>query len=326
MPKVSVIVPVYNVAEYVEGCLNSLMAQTEKEIEIICVDDGSTDSSGQIVDETARKDKRIKVIHQKNGGLSAARNTGLDKATGEYVSFCDSDDYLHPEFFEKFIEIMNQTKADVVSGQLVPTHQKYPVAFEPLDEKKARLTVIDNPLETFLKKSIIATSACMRLYRRSAIKNLRFIEGIYFEDAPFSTILMNQIQKVVVTNYKIYYYYSNPQSIMRTSFNEAKIMSYVRLIRYLNAYMQKENPAYREEVRRYVLNRRFKMMVNQAVRKQKNIEKRKALFDLIQSETQKLYRENMISYDGLKLHHRVALFLLLHMKTSTPARWWMTLV
>ena len=94
MPKVSVIVPVYNVAEYVEGCLNSLMAQTEKDIEIICVDDGSTDSSGQIVDETARKDKRIKVIHQKNGGLSAARNTGLDQAIGEYVSFCDSDDYF----------------------------------------------------------------------------------------------------------------------------------------------------------------------------------------------------------------------------------------
>ena len=326
MPKVSVIVPVYNVAEYVEGCLNSLMAQTEKDIEIICVDDGSTDSSGQIVDETARKDKRIKVIHQKNGGLSAARNTGLDQAIGEYVSFCDSDDYFHPEFFEKFIEIMTKTKADVVCGQIVSTHQKYPIPFKPLDEKKARLIIVDNPFETFLKKSMIATGVCRHLYRRSAIKNLRFIEGIYFEDVPFMTVLMNQVRKVVVTDYKVHYYYSNPHSIMRTSFNEAKIMSYVHLIRYLNEYMQKENPACREDVRRYVLNRRFKMMVNQAVRKQKNIEKRKILFDLIQSETQKLYRENIISYEGLKWHHRVALFLLLHMKTSTLARLWMTLV
>ena len=326
MPKVSVIVPVYNVAEYVEGCLNSLIAQTEKDIEIICVDDGSTDSSGQIVEEMARKDKRIKVIHQKNGGLSAARNTGLDKATGEYVSFCDSDDYLHPEFFEKFVKVMNETKADIVCGQLVPTHQKYPVAFEPLDEKKVRLTVIDNPLETFLKKSIIAMSVCMRLYRRTAIQKLRFMEGIYFEDVPFTTILMNQVQRVVVTNYKIYYYYSNPHSIMRTSFNEEKVKSYIRLIRYLNEYMQKENPACREAVRCYVLNQCFKMMVNKSVRKQKNIEKRKALFDLIQSETKKLYRENIISYDGLKLHHRVTLFLLLHMKTSTFARLWRTLV
>ena len=327
MPKISVIVPVYNVAEYVKGCLESVIAQTEKDIEIICVDDGSTDLSRQIIDEMARQDKRIKVIHQKNQGVSVARNTGLDYATGEFISFCDSDDYFHPEFYEKCVKIINETNAEVVCGGIVPTRRKYPIAFQPLNDRKLHLTIVDQPFETYLTKSLIATNVNRHLYRRSAIGALRFVPGVrLMEDMLFITFLMQKVRKVAVTDYPIYYYYSNPHSVMRTSFTPDKVKNYIWVIRYLNERIQKENPACREAVRRYILNRRFKMMVNQAVRKQKNIEKRKVLFDLIQSETQKLYRENIISYDGLKLHHRVVLFLLLKMKTSVPARLWMTLV
>lgn len=326
MPSVSVVVPVYNVAEYLKRCLDSLSYQTEKDIEIICIDDGSTDGSGEIAEACAKKDKRIKVIHQENKGLSGARNTGLAAAKGEFISFCDSDDYLHPQFFEKFLPVIRQTGADAVCGQIVKTSRKYPIKFSPLQSRLLKMKVIDNPIEVFLKKSLLATGVCRYLYRRSSIGDLRFLDGIYFEDVPFMTLFMQQIKRVAVTNYPVHYYFNNPHSIMRTSFNETKVRSYVKLIRFIDAYEKQKNPALLASVRQYVLNRRFKMMLNQAVRKQKNIGKRKQLFDLIQRETQMLYHEGIISYAGLKIHHRVALWLLLHAKTSTPARLWMSVV
>ena len=101
VPLVSVIVPTFNIERYIKKCLDSLLSQTLKEIEIICIDDGSTDTSGQILDEYATKDSRIKVIHRINGGLSAARNTGLSIAQGQYIGFVDGDDWVNPQMFQE---------------------------------------------------------------------------------------------------------------------------------------------------------------------------------------------------------------------------------
>ena len=100
MSKISVIVPVYNVEQYLPQCLDSIINQTYKNLEIICVDDGSPDNSGKILDEYAKKDKRIKVIHQENQGVSVARNTGLDNATGKYIGFVDPDDWIEADYYE----------------------------------------------------------------------------------------------------------------------------------------------------------------------------------------------------------------------------------
>ena len=109
MPKVSVIVPIYNVREYLKGCLESVAAQTLQDFECICVDDGSTDTSGQIADKfAAQHSKNFFVIHKKNGGLSSARNAGLRQATGEYVFFLDSDDYIHPLTLETMVNDSSQ--------------------------------------------------------------------------------------------------------------------------------------------------------------------------------------------------------------------------
>ncbi len=118
VPAISVIVPMWNVEEYVPRCVKSLVGQTLKNIEIILVDDGSPDNSGKLADEYAANDKRIKVIHKKNGGVAAARNSGLDIATGEYIGFCDPDDYVDSDFFENLYQIAKNTDADITKGRV----------------------------------------------------------------------------------------------------------------------------------------------------------------------------------------------------------------
>ena len=116
---ISVIVPVYNVEEYVEKCVLSIINQTYKNLEIILVDDGSTDNSGKICDEIAIKDNRIKVIHKKNGGLSDARNVGIDIAKGDYLGFVDSDDYIDPDMYSILLNNMNLTFSDISTLSLI---------------------------------------------------------------------------------------------------------------------------------------------------------------------------------------------------------------
>ena len=110
---ISVIVPVYNVEAYLERCVDSILKQTYKELEIILVDDGATDSSGELCDQLAKKDDRIIVIHKKNGGLSDARNAGIDASRGEYLSFIDSDDFIHPMFMEVLLQLCETTQCNI---------------------------------------------------------------------------------------------------------------------------------------------------------------------------------------------------------------------
>lgn len=318
-PKISIIVPVYNVQEYLAGCLESILAQTFQDFEVICVDDGSTDESGSIAEEYAQKESRIHVIHQKNKGLSGARNTGLDKAKGKYVAFCDSDDYYHPEFLERMHEALETSGADVAGCQLMPTKQKYTGHFPSFKDKTVPVQIFNHPIKTFLSTDKIRTGVHIKLYRRSSLSDLKFIEGIYFEDVPFTTVLMMEIKQFALINLPLYYYYKNPNSIMRTSFNLRKVESYVRLIRHIADYTAQHHPDLQTAVRKNILNKRFKMMINQAIRKQKDVTKRHELFDAIQKEVILLFNQGIISYHGLKPRHRLTLFLLLHAKTSRPA-------
>lgn len=116
--KISVIVPIYNVEKYIEKCINSIINQTYKDLEIILVDDGSTDSSGKICDEYAKKDKRIKVIHKKNGGVSSSRNIALTIANGDYITWIDSDDWIEKDTYSKLADIILKNKADIIQFRL----------------------------------------------------------------------------------------------------------------------------------------------------------------------------------------------------------------
>ena len=125
MEKVSIIVPVYNVEKYLECCLESLINQTLKDIEIICVNDGSTDNSGKILENYAAKDNRIKVIHQVNGGQAAARNNGLNAVNGKYINFIDSDDWVDLDFIEKLYDAAERNSADIAVASIIRKKKSY---------------------------------------------------------------------------------------------------------------------------------------------------------------------------------------------------------
>lgn len=310
-PFVSVIVPVYNVENYLRGCLDSLLNQTLQNFEVILVDDGSTDSSGKIADEYAKKHKNFKVIHQENKGLSGARNTGLKKAKGTYVFFLDSDDYIHPDFINLMSQTAENEQADLIVAKLQHTQELYHKIPAGLKLKDIKIKRFYRPFEDYLKHKELVSNVCVKFHKREALGDLKFKEGIYFEDALFTTLFMGQAKSAVVLDAPLYYYYSNPNSIMRSEFNEKKVLSYVTVIQDIYTYTLIYQPSFLKKVRKDILNKRVKMTMNQAVRKQKEISECLHLFEVMALSFKDLYDKGIISYDGLKLKHRIALALLL---------------
>ena len=214
MPKVSVIIPVYKVEEYLADCVKSVLNQTFQDYEVILVDDGSPDSCPQQCDEWAEKDSRISVIHQENGGLSAARNTGVKAANGVYLYFLDSDDELTPDALEvMFNHVEAHPKVDLVQGGFFekkedagkPTPYNFPKYTEDI-------RIIKNILLTFDGDLIKAQS---RLVRRDFFinNNLWFKEGIIHEDNYWTFFLAKCVKTMCFCNKRTYYHRMNPNSI-----------------------------------------------------------------------------------------------------------------
>lgn len=312
MPKISVIVPIYNVEKLLEGCLASIRQQTFPDFEALCVDDGSTDRSGDLADEFAKRDSRFRVIHQENKGLSGARNTALNQAKGDYVFFCDSDDYMHPQTLEVLLEAIESTRTDVAGCGFVKTGKLYPVSFPIISPADRIPEIISNPFEAYLTRRDIMTGVWTRLYRRRILKNVRFVEGIYFEDVPFTTHIMATIKNYALIKAPMYYYYQNPASILHTSFNLKKAESYVTVIRTVWEDMRTIRPEMMERVRKIILNGRVKMMLNGIYKKQKDKAERKRILTAVVPELKRLMKNEIISYQGLKLKHKIRLFRVLH--------------
>ncbi len=311
-PTITVIIPIYNVEKYLERCLSSLQNQSFSDFEALCIDDGSTDNSGSLADTFAAKDARFRVIHQQNKGLSGARNTGIAAAQGDFVFFLDSDDYIHPRTLEILHTIMQHNQVDIVNAGFVKVYETDACPFPLITEAEMQVTVYDNPFEAFLTQRHIMTGVWTRLYKRTLLKTIQFNEGIYFEDVPFTTKVMSTIGKLAVIKAPLYYYFQNAGSILHTSFNLKKVNSYIEVIQLVYRFIAENRPDELTRVRRDILNKRFKMMVNQAIRNQKNKAAQIELFTEIGKRIQPLFQQGMISYDGLKPKHRLALFLLRH--------------
>lgn len=205
-PIVSVIVPVYNVEDFLSDCIESIINQTYDNLEIILVDDGSKDSSGKICDEYQSKDERIKVIHKPNGGLSDARNAGIEVSTGEYISFIDSDDFIDLNTYERLIPVLLNHKADILrfdykmyGGGKYQKHSPHYKAkgitfYKGLDALKSLLT------------SQLNCSAWDKIYRKEVIGDTRFIKGRLNEDIIFLFEILQKTNVVVETNDVLYFY------------------------------------------------------------------------------------------------------------------------
>ena len=214
MDLISVIVPVYNVEKYLRRCIDSIINQTYTNLEIILVDDGSPDNCGKICDEYADKDSRIKVIHQQNGGLSAARNAGLDIATGDYIGFVDSDDYIAPEMYEKLYEALVQSDADVSICN-----------FQRVDEEGNRLKTrekINNDIFTNYQaltelqgnKGLCFIIVCNKLFNKALFNEVRFPLGKKCEDNYIAHKLIYNSKRAVCIDDILYYYLQRETSIM----------------------------------------------------------------------------------------------------------------
>lgn len=202
MKTISVIIPVYNVEAYLPDCLDSVLKNKMQHLEILCINDGSTDRSGQILEEYRKKDMRIRVIHQKNRGVSAARNAGLEAAAGELIAFVDGDDWVHPRYFQILAEALEAGQADVVICGYVASSEPVPFR-EEITER--RLMVGRDTMKDHTAKCYVWG----RLYRREVLKNIRFREDMALgEDRAFHLELVcrNPELRVVQLSSKRYGY------------------------------------------------------------------------------------------------------------------------
>lgn len=236
MPAISIVVPIYKVEKFLCRCLDSVLAQTFKDFEVICINDGSPDSCGKLLEEYAKKDARIKIITQKNQGLSVTRNNGLKEARGKYVLFLDSDDCIHPKLLEITWSFATKYDADIVSFDFaknynMPNGDIYYKLWNSFDFdcfNKLKHKITNNPLLYFksMSKFKFLITSWSKLYKKDFIDRCDFIAGIYFEDYPHTISLLKEHPKTVLLKEKLYYYTCNPNSITKSALTPKHIQDY----------------------------------------------------------------------------------------------------
>lgn len=211
---ISIIIPVYNVEQYLSRCLDSVINQTYKNLEIICIDDGSTDNSGKICDEYFLKDTRIKVIHKQNGGVSSARNAGLDIAKGDYIGFVDADDWINIDHFEYLLKLCIKHNVLLATNEYI--NEKHKILFNNKD--------ILYKTEEYLLSSNFTPAVFCKLFSKNIIKNIRFIEDISMgEDGLFCTQSLSNVSFIIYACYATYHYETNSESATKKPFNQKKL-------------------------------------------------------------------------------------------------------
>ena len=236
-PLLSVIVPVYKVEAYLRECVDSILAQTYQNLEIILVDDGSPDNCGAICDEYAAKDSRVKVIHKPNGGLSDARNAGMAIATGEYLMFVDSDDLLTPNAAQTLMELALKEQADVVIGGHLRFEEQ-----PPQIPACSTSTMVHTPEEATVDMLQNGCAAWARVFRRSIHAGVDFPVGEINEDEAIVLRLYQRCRRIVKTYAVVYFYRCRPESITTTSYNPKKLI-WVKHCRDNLAFVRAHYPA-----------------------------------------------------------------------------------
>lgn len=216
---ISVIVPIYKVEKFLDKCVQSIVDQTYRNLQIILVDDGSPDRCGAICEDWARKDKRIEVIHKKNGGLSDARNAGLEKATGEFIAFVDSDDWIESQMYEVMMEVLIAEEADIVACGIINFYADKTV----IRSSEYCVGTSEKFLKMIYQDTIFPVTVCNKLYRRKCWNNFRFPKGKICEDAFTTYLLVDKVKRIVQIPDELYYYRIRENSIMTTSFQPARM-------------------------------------------------------------------------------------------------------
>ena len=244
MPKISVVIPIYNVEKYINRCIDSVCNQTFTDIEIILVDDGSPDKCGVICDEYERADSRIRVIHKENGGLSSARNAGIDwvmrNSQCQWISFIDSDDWIHPRMLEVLYHavISCSVKIGVCGYNKTDTLEIFPeIAIDEINIE------VKDGLKYFFSDGVTGVVAWNKLYHKSLFTSLRYPPGKIHEDEFLTYKLLHMAGRISVTDVPLYYYFMNDSGIMGSSFSAKKLVKIEALrgqIKYTKKYGNEE--------------------------------------------------------------------------------------
>lgn len=237
-PKISVIVPIYNAEKYLHRCIDSILNQTFTDFEVLLINDGSTDSSGSICDEYAKKDSRVRVFHKENGGVSLARNIGIDKALGLWTLFVDSDDWLDLGTFSLIVNENQTANADL-----------YHFGYRQIVKQSSRDFFSkkgDFSVENFLKLPPVSLCACRYCFKTSIIEKyqLRFLEGIkYCEDQLFTVLYLLCVKRIYSFNEILYFYEINETSVMSKAVSYESVMDHIKVLEKI-LHFYKESAAH----------------------------------------------------------------------------------
>ena len=264
-PVISVIVPVYRTEALLPRCMDALLGQDFTDFELIAVDDGSPDNSGALLDEYAARDGRVRVIHRENGGLSAARNSGIEAARGAYLAFVDSDDWVEPTFLSAMFEALTEEGADIAACGYVND-----------EGEKHRVYTVDRRVTFGSKEGLermcyndgYYVTAWDKLYKRELFDGVRYPEGKLFEDTATTFYLTDKAEKIVLATGLGYHYVVNPESITNGKWNPGKL-DYIGAAEKMASYIEEKYPDLKPACDRKRLHAAFStlmQLVNSGVR------------------------------------------------------------
>ena len=279
MPKISVIVPVYNVEQYIVRCVDSILSQTFSDFDLVLIDDGSPDNCGTICDSYAKQDTRINVLHKENGGLSEARNVGLDwvfsHSNSEWITFIDSDDWVHPQYLEALYYSILDTECCVAVCNFSEVYREKP-GYSFYNNS----SIILDSEKLFCEKRKIAVIACCKLYKKGLFSEIRFPPGKIHEDVFVTYKLLFACKKIVYIERDLYFYFQNPDSITKRMWSEKNKVIYDALDNQL-LYFKKNgyDKAYASTLNAiaYVMSTHLSEMTNRNIDKNERTRLRRKL-------------------------------------------------
>lgn len=235
---ISIIVPVYKVEKYLENCILSLLNQTYENIEIILIDDGSPDNSGKICDEYAEKDERIKVIHGENAGVSVARNIGIENASGQYLAFIDSDDYVEKTMIERLYTLIKNNEAAISACNVIKFIEGEELKTNENLEEKTKFCSVEDAIVLTILDDNFGNFVCNKLFKKELFKEIRFPTDRRYEDVATTYKLLCKADKIAVTTFEGYYYLTKRAGSTTTTNYDSEIVldnlkSYTEKYEYL---------------------------------------------------------------------------------------------
>lgn len=295
--KVSVIVPVYNVEKYLRRCLDSIIDQTYRNLEIILVDDGSPDNCGAICDEYASKDHRVQVIHQENGGLSAARNSGIEwslsNSNSQYLTFIDSDDWVHPQFIEILVSSINKSGA-----QASMVGRVYTDTYSDHFEKYNNLTNLEvySSEDLFMSREWDFNYAWGKLYRKIDFLTLRYPEGKNYEDVFTTYQVLFSVESIALMDIGLYYYFHNKEGISHSPWNPKELVVFEGMRQQLAFYKKYGyERAYQKEHRLYLNH--FAYQITRIRENKVDLIRNRAYIKKLRSEMMEIIRQSAGKYN-----------------------------